>query len=300
MSELDQASLVERQNDTEKVSVGMYEAGMEEDSGFHVFNVATDHYHRAEALQRTGAIDITCEVEKVVHGAMSADSDYYATLIVMQWFFQPKGGRRVSEATIELLFEAGSNDGEIEVEKVSFPDTYSLMPTIQEASVTKGAEATVGVQQVGSLNLTGKWEKTITATTSDAITLSGGKRLFNNTPPNRIATWTLSENESQPTGIPASLKVAVLVSRDDQKKFSCKLGVKCKTDLRTTVQGLFKKIPKDDPIIFQPDPKDVGTRPNRNVSYGDDALGSVNLNDFCEVTFRTIITDGQKFWRLSR
>lgn len=79
----------------------MYETGGEDGSGFHVFNIAVDQYHRAEVLQRTGAIDITCSLEKVVHGAISADSDRYASLIVMQWFFQPKGSRRISEATIE-------------------------------------------------------------------------------------------------------------------------------------------------------------------------------------------------------
>ena len=279
------------------VVLGMYEAGMEEEGAFHVFNVAADQYHRAEVLQRTGAVEITCNLDKVVHGAMSADSDYYATLIVMQWHFQPKGSRRISEAIIELLFETSSDDGELEVEKVSFPDTYSLMPTTQEKSTTKGIESAIGVEQVGSLNVTGKWERTVTATTSDAITLSGGRRLVNNRPPCRLATWKLSENQSQPAGIPASLKTAALVSRNDQVKFSCKLDFPCKTDLRTSFESLFKKIPKDDPIIFQPDPEEKGTHPNKNVAYGDEELDKIVLNDHCDVTFRTLVTEGVKTWK---
>lgn len=100
MSDLD-AGFYSGDEDDGKIQVEMHETGGEEGSGFHVFNIAVDQYHRAEVLQRTGAIDITCSLEKVVHGAISADSDRYASLIVMQWFFQPKGSRRISEATIE-------------------------------------------------------------------------------------------------------------------------------------------------------------------------------------------------------
>ncbi|KAI1370784.1 hypothetical protein F4677DRAFT_437489 [Hypoxylon crocopeplum] len=235
MSDHDQDSLPGQLDYVETMRLEMYEAGGVEGSGFHVFNVAPDQYHRAEVLQRTGAIAITCNLERVVHGAMSADSNQYASLIVMEWLFQPKGSSRISEATIELLFEAGSDDGSVEVEKVSFPGTYSLMPTTQ----AKTRDATVGVEQFASSSLSGKWEKTITKTTSHAITLSGGKRLINNRPPSRIATWTLSENQSQLAGIPASLKVAVLVSRDDQEKFFCRVAFTCKTDLKTATKSFF-------------------------------------------------------------
>ncbi|KAI1083969.1 hypothetical protein F5B20DRAFT_360833 [Whalleya microplaca] len=290
----DQNALSEESGGIETVSLGMYETGGEEGSGFHVFNVAADQYHRAEALQRTGAIDITCNLKQVTHGAMSTTSDRYATLIVMQWFFQPKGGRRISEATIDLLFEAGSGSGDIEVEKLSYLDTYSLMPTTQEETLIKGGDATVGIEQFVDVSLTGKWEESVAKTTSDAITLSGGRRLVNNRPPYRIATWTLSENRSQRSGIPASLKVGVLVSREDREKFFCKLALTCKTDFQTAAQSIFKKIPKDDPIIFQPNPIDKGTRPNKNVTYGNDELESINLDELCDVTYRHVIKDGQK------
>ncbi|KAL2192492.1 hypothetical protein P885DRAFT_47559 [Corynascus similis CBS 632.67] len=274
----------------------MFETLSVEGSGFHVFNTAPDQYHRTEVLQRTGAINITCTLEKVVHGIMTNDSDRYATLAVMRWLFQPKGSRRISEATIELLFMRNSGGEDVEVEKVSFPDTYSLMPAVQEESVTKSGEGTVGVDQFASLSATGKWEKTVTRTTSHAITLTGGKHLVNNLPPNRIATWTLSEDPTLRAGIPASLKVAVLVSREDQEPFSCHLSFTCKTDWATTAQSFFKKIPKDDPIIFQPNPHDRGTRPNKNVEYGDEELDKIDLNNLCDVTFRTVINNGEKTW----
>lgn len=289
MSEADQSAV-------QTVSVDMYETGGEEGSGFHVFNVSPNQYHRAEALQRTGAIDITCTLEKVVHGIMAADSDRYATLLVMQWMFQPKGSRRISEATIELVFSGGPSGDGVEVENISFLNTYSLLPTTQEETVTKGGEATAGAAQFASLSATGKWEKTVKKTTSHAITLTGGKRVLNNRPPNRIATWALSEDPSQEAGIPASLKVAVLVSRETREPFTCLPSFACKTDWATAAQSLFRKIPKDDPIIFQPNPHDKGIRPNKNVTYGEEELGSVDLDGLCHVIFRTVIKDGRETW----
>ncbi|KAH6691546.1 hypothetical protein F5X68DRAFT_259576 [Plectosphaerella plurivora] len=283
-----------RGDDAGLVSMDLFEEGGVEGSDFRTKNLAPDQYHRAEVLQRTGAVSINCNLTKVIHGIMSEDGNLYATLLIMEWTFQATGTRRISEATIELEFEASSREGTVEVEKVSFPGSYSLMPTTQEETITKGGEATVGIEQFAALSLTGKWEKSVAKSTTDAITLSGSRRVVNNVPPNRIATWTLTENASQPAGIPSLLKVAVLVSRDDREKFYCKLGFSCKTDMKTSFGRLFKKIPKDDPIIFQPDPEQKGTRPNRNVEYGDKELELVDLEDLGDVTFRTVLTNAQK------
>ncbi|KAL6832035.1 hypothetical protein V8C43DRAFT_321750 [Trichoderma afarasin] len=293
MLEMEQDCTSNKEDAIETIKLSMYEAGGEEGSGFHVFNTAPNQYHRSEVLQQTGAIDITCRLEKVIHGAMSADSERYATLVVLQWFFQPSNKRRISEASIELLFEADSGeDQDVEVEQISFDGTYSLMPTTQQESLTMGGDASIAISQLASVGLSGKWEKVISRQTSDAITLSGGKRVVNNRPPYRIAKWILSENKSQPTGIPASLKVAVLISRLDEKKFTCRLALSCKTDMRTAAESFFKKMPKDDPIIFQPDFHDEGTHPNRKVTYGDETLGSIDLNELGDVTFRTVIMNG--------
>ncbi len=281
----------------ETVNIGMYETGGEEGSGFHTFNVSPTQYHRAEGLVRTGAVNISCALEKVVHGILDAESDRYATLIVMHWHFQPTGTRRISQASIELQFSESQSGGDIELENMSFNDTYSLLTTTQEESVTQGGGATVGVDQFASLSANAKWEKTVTQTTSHSITLAGYKDLVNNRPPFRVAKWTLAENPSQHGGVPASLKVATLVSRASQDPFFCNLRFTCTTDWATSVQGLFKKIPKDDPIIFQPDPSDRGTRPNKHVVYGDDELANIDLDGLCDVTFRRVINDGLKTFR---
>ncbi|KAM0226898.1 hypothetical protein ACHAPO_011992 [Fusarium lateritium] len=272
----------------------MYETGVGEP---HVFNLAPNHYHRQEALERTGAVDITCYLEKVIHGTLS--SDEYGSIIVMKWFFQPSLGRRISKATIKLLFEVASNDSdtELEVRDISFEGSYSLMPTTQENVTTTGIDTTAGVQQVAQANVTAKWEKTTTSAKTDAITLNGGKRLVKNTPPKRIAKWELYENESQPQGIPGMLKVAVLIARDDEEKFQCRVDFDCKTDFRTKMEGVFEKIPKDDPIIFQPDSSDKGRRENKNATYDAKDLGNICLDGLSDLTYRTVITNGEKAWK---
>lgn len=275
-------------------TLDLYEAGGDEGSGFHVFNLASNHFHRAEVLQRTGAINVICKLEKVAHGAMSAESDRYATLLVMQWIFQPKNTRRISEATIELLFHAGPGGGEVEVESISFDGTYGLMPTTQQEGTVIGGQTSIGVSNMVGINMGVKWEKRVNKDITNFMKLQGGKFLMKNKPPNCIARWTLSENESQPAGIPASLRVAILVSREDQKMFYCKFAFTCKTDMKTALESCFKKIPKDDPIIFQPDSDEKGIRPHKNATYDDDELGSADVEKLGDVTFNTIITDAQK------
>lgn len=274
---------------TEPVDIDLFEAGGEEGSGFHISNVAADHYHRSEALERTGAIDIQCSLERVFHGTMSTGSDRkYASLIVMKWSFKRQRKRsRISEATIVLTFGPGGPDGgDIEVEKISFDDFYSLMSTTHQETTTVGLEGTMGASFGMTTSLGGKWEKSSTIERRDAITLSGGKHVLNNRPPNRQAKWTLLEKETQPTGIPTSLTTAVLVSRPDKEMFLCDINFSCKTDLKTAVSSIFKTIPDNDPIIFQPNPEKPGTRPNQNVVYDvEEDLGAKDLGEFCDVTY---------------
>lgn len=278
----------------ECVKVEMYETGEGE---FKTFNLAPNHYHRQEAVERTGAVDITGYLEKVIHGTISPSE--YGSIIVMQWFLQPGLGRRISEATIKLTFEPHSSDSDTELEArdISFEGTYGLMTTTQETATTRGLEATAGVQQVAQANLTAKWENAITTTTSDSITLVGRKHLVNNKPPKRIAEWELHENQSQPRGIPGMLRVAVLVARDDEERFQCRVDFKCKTDLKTRLAGWLQKIPKDDPIIFQPDRLDKGRRENKGVIYGVKDLGNMSLDDLSDVTYKRVISDGEKAWK---
>lgn len=265
---------LELDDDVDVFAVGMFESGSE-GSGFHTKNNPKDPYQRRKVIQRIGAVDIRCTVVDVVHGVMGPDSDYWATIMVLQFRFDPqKRARRITEATIELIFDATHPSNEVpEVEAISFDGNYSLLPSKQSESPTVGGEANLVVDQIITASGKANWERAVSRETSDKTTVSGGKLVVDNIPPNRIAKWTLLENGTLKSGIPASLQVAVRIQRKDEAVFSCMPTIKCKADKWTSTESFFGKIPDDDPILLRPDSKPT----NKLLVYDMDNLGAVGL-----------------------
>lgn len=237
--------------------IAMFESGSE-GSGFHTKNNPKDPYQRQEVVQRTGSIDIRCSVLDVVHGVMDPDSDYWATLMVLQFRFDPqKRMRRITEASLELLFDVTDPSNELpEVEAISFDGSYSLL--LSKKSESGGAA---------------NWERTVTRETSDRTTVSGGRFVVDNIMPNRIAKWTLLENKTLKSGIPASLEVAVRIQRRDEAIFTCMPRIRCKADKWTSIESFFGKVPDDDPVLLNPDRKPT----NRLMRYDTDNIGAIDL-----------------------
>ncbi|EFQ29550.1 hypothetical protein CGRA01v4_14826 [Colletotrichum graminicola] len=292
VSDTDSANGLEQGNNVQVFDVGMFEGGSE-GSGFHIKNNPQDPYQRSEVIQRTGhGVDIRCALIDAVHGAMSAESDFWATLLVFQFRFDPqKRARRVSGATIELRFDVSdAKHGFPEVEAVSFDGNYSFLPSKQSETMTKGGEGGVGANFAAEINASAKWEKTIARETTDATTINGGKLVVNNMPPNRIAKWTLLENKTLKTGVPASIRVAVRVKRRDEAIFTCIPKLECKADVWTSMGSFFNRVPEDDPLYLKPTMKPT----NNLMDYDTEELGSVDLQKLSDVTFTTMILDAQK------
>lgn len=152
---------LENDENVNTFELGMVEIGSE-GSGFHIKNNPKDPYQRSDVIQRTGAVIITCTIIDVVHGLMSADSDYWSTLIVFKFRFDPQGkARRLTEATIELSFDVTDAQNERpEVEAISFDDNYSLLPSTQSETIVKGADGSIGGSYGANLSVGTKWEKT--------------------------------------------------------------------------------------------------------------------------------------------
>ncbi|KAJ3545873.1 hypothetical protein NM208_g2289 [Fusarium decemcellulare] len=283
---------LERDQNVEIFDVGMFEGG-DEESGFHTKNNPRDPYQRSEVIQRTGrGVDIRCTLIDAVHGAMSADSDFWATILVLQFRFDPqKRARRVSEATIELIFDVSDTDNTFpEVEAVSFDGNYSFLPSAQSEIIITGAEGGIGASFGAELHSSLKWEKTVARETADATTVSGGKLVVKNMPPNRVAKWTLLENSTQKTGVPASIQVAARIKRQDEAVFTCIPKLRCKADKWTSVETFFGRVPEDDPVLLKPDMKAT----NRLKVYDTEELGSVNLQELSDVTFTKMIMNALK------
>lgn len=282
---------MELDEETHVFDVPMFESGSA-GSGFHTKNNPKAPYQRREVIQRTGAIDIRCSILDVVHGVMSPESDYWATLMVIQFRFDPqKRMRRITEASLELLFDLTDPENELpEVEAISFDGNYSLLPSKQSESTTVGGSGTLGATQILTASGTAKWEKTVTRETSDKTTVSGGRFVVDNIPPNRIAKWTLLENRTLKTGVPASLQVAVRIQRQDEAIFTCMPTIKCKADKWTSIESFFGKVPEDDPILFNPDRKPT----NRLMMYDTENLGAIDLHALGNVVPTTLIRDAEQ------
>ncbi|KAJ0379839.1 hypothetical protein COL26b_001992 [Colletotrichum chrysophilum] len=266
-------------NGGQVLDIPMFQRGSE-GSGFHIKNNPEDSYQRPEVIQRAGAVATRCTLIDAVHGAMSAESKYWSTILVFEFRFDPqKKARRISRATIELRFDGSSTTNSVpEVEAISFDGNYSFRPSKQSETTTKGFETSLGASAVVEASTSIKWEKTITRETADATTITGGKTVMNNMPPNRIAKWTLLENSTFETGVPAAIRVAVRIKRSDEE---------CKADMWTSLENVFSRIPEDDPIFLKPG---LNTR-HGPMHYDMEELGSVDIQKLGDVKFSQMMLD---------
>ncbi|KAK8085846.1 hypothetical protein PG997_007117 [Apiospora hydei] len=269
--------------DSYAFEVGMVEAG-EEGNSFRTQNDPKAPIQREWIVQRTGAIDIRCTAKDVIHGYLES-GEGYATLIVHDFQFDPrKTARRISSVDIEFFYYA--MDGA--------PSPETLVQTTQTETKTSSTDLTAGADGFGAQVGGGrKWETTINRETTDTTRIIGSmdikKRNYGK--PN-TASWTLLENKSAETGVPAHLRVAILLKRhDDDTEFQCECKIKARVDLVSRIGAMFRSVPKDDPILYDPtrDPTNVLRRP-----YDVENLGAVQLEDLTVVEFTNNEDEAEK------
>ena len=270
----------------------MVECGSDQ-AQFHIKNDPGNPLQRAKVVQRTGhGVGIQCNLIDIIHGDISVDSNYWATILVFSFRFDPeKNSRRVAEATIELVFDTVDAKGRSpEIDSISFDGHYSFSSSVQSVTDVKGGEGSVGVSFGANANTSFKWEKTVSRERAHAATISGNKLVVRNVGPDRIARWTLLENDDQKKGVPASIQVAVRVKRIDEAVFSCHVNLTCKADKWTAMRDFFGGLPEDDPVLLDP-----GKSPtNRLMKYDVEELGAVDLDHLSAVTPTTMLLDSEK------
>jgi hypothetical protein len=268
-----------------------------EPGNLHTQNDELHPWQRENVVERKGLVDVRCTIKDIVHGSYSAGSDDPCSLIVVQFRFDRDGNsRRIKEARIWLTFSAiekGNPDPEV---AKAFPDrTFTVEPKTQIESSTIAGGANIGFNVLGA-EVGGEFrrEKTVDREATDATLVRGSidtvGRNFGR--PNAVS-WTLLENKTDKTGVPASMQCAILLRREDDSKFQAHFKMKIVADTRTTVQSIFKSNPKDDPVLFDPD-----IRPTNKLRVYDEKtvgdLGSLNLEQLGDITFSTIWTQGVK------
>jgi hypothetical protein len=269
-----------------------------EDNGFHVTNTSLTDWQRESVIQRDGAVDVRCDLVGVLHGWYGAKNDNgpFATLVVFRFRFDPQNhSRRVirCKATIETM-AWDANSTRPEVKSIAPGTKYELEPTVDPEDVEKGfsakLEATglpiVGGSIGGDFKKSGRRENPDSTTVSGSIGLAPGL----NSGKRNSAGWTLLENKTRSTGLPDSLRVAILLERADKKPFKLMVRMECKADFTTGIGWFFGSFPLDDPVLFNPDLKAQGILQD----YGAENMSSFNLQKLADVTFRTEYVGARK------
>jgi hypothetical protein len=238
---------------------------------------------RKTITERKGAIDIRCLGKDVVHGFLK-DGEGPATLVVYEFeLLARKRDRRIVQVDINFVFHGKDGAPDPEVVEIAPKNRMVTVETKQTETTTTSREGKAGATQFGAeLGGSVKWEKSVSRETSDATSIFGtrdttGRRWGE---PNGVS-WTLLENKSTKTGVPAFFRTAVLLKRHDDDEFESDFTIKASVDLVSALSRLFGRTEVDDPIIYDP------TRPptNKLRKYDTDNLEDVSLQDLSIVSF---------------
>ncbi|KAK3294204.1 ankyrin repeat-containing domain protein [Chaetomium fimeti] len=261
------------------------------DSELRTQNASPDDFERRNIIERTQtAVEIRCDLMEVTHGWMGQSGDDYATLMVLRFRFDPqKTSRRLRRVrvSVELLSSSPGGDAP-EVAAIAPEERWSVAPTVDQETVVRGAEIQVGASGIpfvdAGVNTT--LEKTVARDVSDATTVTGSINLGEgrNSGSSTCAVWTLLENKRRETGVPDTLKVAILLRRMDEEPYEATFALEAEADFATKFESLLKfsaKQPLDDPVLFNPrwEPK----KPRKGRSRGVENLGTIDLYSLCEV-----------------
>ncbi|KAI2922637.1 hypothetical protein CBS147320_7322 [Aspergillus niger] len=255
-------------------------------SAFHTQNDPSAPYQRENYIERKTAVDIRCSCVDVVHGLLSPDGSSYATLIVLQFRFDPrKRARRISQVDIELQFsgsEPGAADPEVYAiapnEHLSVSRTSQTETTSTEGSLTLGAGTVVS--NFVDASSTVKYGHDISRELSYAATIVGSVDLRGrNYGKANCASWTLIENPATKAGVPAAMRAAILLKRKDEGNFQANVSIRAKADWKTQLEWLVGSTRADDPVLFDP------TLSPTSDKYEDMELkmGDIDLKGISEV-----------------
>ncbi|KAH0499665.1 hypothetical protein TgHK011_006842 [Trichoderma gracile] len=259
-----------------------------DDANFRFENDPANPYERMNVVERRGLLRVRCTVEDIVHGKWSddADSDDEATLLVLLFRFDADSlGRRIKLARIKLSFSGlSSNRPDPEVARLWPAETYCILPTTRNETVSSGVRGSLSMGAQLGPDLSYERSKTVQRELQSMGTIRGsadtrGRNygLYNS------ASWTLKENIDTRSGVAAALQCAVVVRRrTPEEKFSATVQITVQADRSTAglewFRGAFTHPRTVDPILF--DPKRPPT--NRLRVYDDKTratLGSIKLDD---------------------
>ncbi|KAI9667431.1 MAG: hypothetical protein M1821_000246 [Bathelium mastoideum] len=247
--------------------------------------------NRRNMVERGNALAVDGELIDVVHGHLSPEGEL-ATLIVMEFRFSATvSHRRFKHATIKLHFESVDAACDVEVKAIAPWKERSMNPTTRHIESTESIHASIqGGAPIATPSLGGQLGRTTSQDKTDQTEVFGRLRTFDrDSGAKNGASWNMSGNESQSTGVPSMLRTAILVKRTEGKGAGS-LQFTAKVDITTSSwEETFKRLtgclPVDEPIVF--DPKDEPIA--KDFVNLRDNLSTVNLDEICDIVTTTML-----------
>ncbi|KAJ8131450.1 hypothetical protein O1611_g2178 [Lasiodiplodia mahajangana] len=247
--------------------------------------------NRNHILERGTRHIVQADLVDVLHGTLEPNGDL-ATLVVTDFKFMPGAdGRRFKLAQITYVFSGDqSQPGLIgpDVFNIAPKGHFSLGRTSREVEVghtvnlTIQAPAPVAPQVGYAMDLKRKYTQADQTTLEGTIQYQGREMGGKN-----VAKWILGENSAARSGIPTNIRTAVLLKRreeEDSDIFEATVEITVESDWKSTLvdatSKLLGRIPKDDPIHFDPTISTKGAADK----YNGENLVTVNLEDIMQVT----------------
>lgn len=272
------------------IDIELFPTG-DDTSGYRTRNHPSPSRQNQRTLitNREGVIFSKCTMKDVVHGRLGeieGSLDDPATLIVLKFEFgSSMNKRRIKAARIKLQFIDSNNrhgeDREDPNVLRMYPEgdfrltkTSHILETKTSGGLNLGAPPIVGLQAGGQIT----WEETRTRQVHDSVRLHGRTALLGMEHGDvNTAIWTLLENHTDKTGVPAELCVSVLLTRHSDRPFQCIFEMELELDTRSALEKVLRVMGKrnvDDPILFDP-----ATRPTKKQLeiYPVDRLVSTDL-----------------------
>ncbi|KAK4446306.1 hypothetical protein QBC34DRAFT_411877 [Podospora aff. communis PSN243] len=267
------------------ITIGLGKTG-ERGSGYHVRNDPAQPLQRQTVVEQRGLIEARCQSLEIVHGVLSPESNEWATLLVYQINLDTtKRSRRIVSATVSFEFSSSTPRARApRIHEFSPSRRIALLATTQDQTVTRGLEAGVdsSAATIVGAGLSAKWVKSVSKTVTDEARVTGST-LSDGFGRNVGASWVLSENKSIKSGVPSQLRCAMLLARDDNGPFQCKVTINAEADWKSKLTNLFGTSPTDDPVLFDPTIKP--TNRLRKTGYNLDNLGEIDLEELSEIRF---------------
>lgn len=204
--------------------------------GFHTKNPPKQPFQRRTIHEDLGTINVKCTLVDVIHGNWSPEEEYFASLIVLAFRFDPsQNGRRIKSAKISVVFYGATEDDEHpEVAEISLNGSYSLVPTERTETITSGIDGSVGLNgfKMGNISLNKTYGKVLSHQVSDATHVSGTTCMLGvDFDPANAAEWKLRENETLKSGVPAQVRVGILLKRESLEQFKCTVRIESEEDV---------------------------------------------------------------------